>query len=129
MKLGVLLRLELLRLLRAREVTHFLILPALLFVPIILAIAIGVITLRDSRQSVALPRDTPPELALEATLELYSLRVVWSDDPEGAFRRGEVAASVLYWQLGSAAPYWVSAVALLVPIAMTWRLPRPEPIA
>ena len=94
------LRLELLRLARTREVTTFMMLPALLFVPVIVAITLGLGTLRDERSLVALPLDTPAELALEAALEAQELTASWSLDPEAAFRSGEVQAAVLYWERG-----------------------------
>jgi MFS family permease len=43
----------------------------------------------------------------------------------GSLGRGlaPIGASTLYWQMGSAAPYWVSAAALIIPIALTFTLP------
>ena len=43
----------------------------------------------------------------------------------GSLGRGlaPIGASALYWQLGSAAPYWVSAAALIVPIGLAFTLP------
>jgi MFS family permease len=43
----------------------------------------------------------------------------------GSLARGvaPIGASVLYWQLGSAAPYWVSAAAMAIPLALSFTLP------
>ena len=38
---------------------------------------------------------------------------------------GPLLGGLLYWQLGAAAPYWVGAVFLLVPLALATRLPDP----
>jgi len=99
-RLLVLLRLELLRLARTREVTTFLMLPALLFVPIIVAITLGLTTLRDDRSVVALPLDSPAELDLDAALADNDLTPLWTADPAGAFRDGEAMAAVLQWESG-----------------------------
>ena len=47
----------------------------------------------------------------------------------GALARavGPLAGGVLYWRLGSAAPYLLGAAALLLPVLLAARLPAPEP--
>ena len=45
----------------------------------------------------------------------------------GALARavGPIAGGVLYWQLGSAAPYWLGGAFLLLPLILATRLPAP----
>jgi len=46
----------------------------------------------------------------------------------GALARGvgPILGGVLYWQMGSAAPYWIGGVFLLLPLALALKLPPPE---
>jgi MFS family permease len=45
----------------------------------------------------------------------------------GALARaiGPILGGLLYWQMGSAAPYWVGGLFLLLPLGLSLKLPRP----
>jgi MFS family permease len=48
----------------------------------------------------------------------------------GALARviGPIIASILYWQKGASAPYFLGAVFLIIPLVLVSRLPKPEEI-
>jgi hypothetical protein len=94
-----LVRLELLRLVRTREVITFLLLPALLFVPLVAGGAIGAQSLLKRPKRVALPEVALP-VALESALEDQALEVVRVADPEAALAAGEVDLAVVGWLEG-----------------------------
>lgn len=93
--LAVLTRVELLRLVRTDEVWRYLLLPALLLLPVLLFTAVLVTSLLGSAGKVAVPHALPPQLDLPWYLEDEDLTLVPSDDPYGAWERGEVDGAVV----------------------------------
>jgi len=98
--LGVLVRVELLRLLRTREVHLFLLLPALLGVPLVAAIALVVSSWAGGSVAVAVPADLPAHLHLHESLVQEQVRVVVTEDPGEAYAQGRVDVAVLGWLEG-----------------------------
>jgi len=98
--LGTLVRVELVRLLRTREVHLFLLLPALLGVPLITASMLAATSFMNRSVVVALPADLPEELWVHDSLEEEGARVEVVADPGRAYADGEVDAAVLGWLSG-----------------------------
>ncbi len=101
--LAVLTRVELLRLLRTREVHLFLLLPALFGVPLLAAVILMVSSWSGGSVAIALPLDLPEELQVQESLEHGLVRVVITDEPGGAYASGEVDAAVVGWVKGDGA--------------------------
>ncbi len=89
-----LVRVELLRLLRTREVHLFLLLPALLGAPLVGGIALAVSSASSDGLTVALARDLPDDLPLEQSLDQELVRVVVVDDPVASYEAGRVDAAI-----------------------------------
>jgi hypothetical protein len=89
----VLTRAELLRLTRTDEVWRYLLLPALLLLPVSLFGAVLLMSLLGKYGTVAVPPDA--ELDLAAQLEERDLDVVVRADPLAAWEAGEVDAAVV----------------------------------
>jgi hypothetical protein len=98
--LGILVRVELLRLLRTREVHLFLLLPALLGVPLMSAFALMVSTWVGGSIQIGLPHDLPPELGVREALEAEQVIVLVFEDPAQAWAQGLVDVAVLGWLTG-----------------------------
>ena len=92
---AVLTRAELLRLLRTEEVWRYLLLPALLIVPVMVFGGVMVMSLRGASARVAVPPDLPEELGLMQALEAENLEVVVLDDPAAAWAAGEVDGAIV----------------------------------
>lgn len=98
--LRAVLEAEALRLLRSRELWVYLMLPSFLAVPSIAAGGVLVVTAFSAADRVAVPTDTPAELDLGPELEEAEIVAVWTEDPAGAFARGEVDAAIVGWVEG-----------------------------
>ncbi len=97
-----LVQLELLRLARTDEVHTYLLIPALLGLPLLMSMTQLVATGLVLEATVAIPSDLPAALDLPRHLSDRYLNFVVSDDPRGAFERGEVDAAIVSWSEGSA---------------------------
>lgn len=92
--LWTLLRLELRRLSRTAQVYTFVLLPALLLLPVGVFLGVAAVSMAQP-DPIAVPRDLPAELPLTWALEGEDLRVVPAQDPGAAWLAGEVDAAVL----------------------------------
>ena len=95
------LRAEGLRTLRAREIYTWLLLPALLGVPVLLAGITLVRSLVDVPPRVAIPLEEPPGLEVGAALAARKIVVIASPDPASMLEAGTADAAILRWVEGS----------------------------
>lgn len=86
---------ELRRLLRTRAVFSYVLLPAVLLLPVILAGATLVASMYRSTHVLALPQTLPARAAVTEALEEASIEPFWTSDPAAAWASGEVDAAVL----------------------------------
>ena len=94
---AIALRIELIGLLRMRETYTFGLLPALLFVPVVLGFVVLVISFIGD-PVLALPAEDPVGIALpEDALDDYV--ILRTDDPRGAYVSGEADVAVTTWAL------------------------------
>jgi len=102
-----LLKMESLQLLRTSEAFTFILLPAVLFTPIVLGIATLSIALFPNAH-IAVP---PEPVGFEVNdLLRASFEVVETDDPEAALARGQVDAAIVSWSLVDPPdPVWLRA--------------------
>lgn len=113
----IVLRAESLRLLRTREIYTYLLLPALLAVPVGLAGAALARTLTEAAPRVAVGADVPPELEIAAELESRKILAISVADPEAALAAGEVDAALVRWVAGDG----VGAALGPGPVRWRWR--------
>lgn len=99
-QLWALTRVEALRLLRTEQIYRYVLLPALLLVPAVLAISLMVATFFEEPTVVALPTELPPQLDLVSVLEDEHLVVQQVADPAATWDEGEVDAAILAWREG-----------------------------
>jgi len=95
---------ELLRLLRTREVWTRMLAPALAFPIAMVAMAIGIVVVvehLDDGRVVAFGPDTPAELNVQAEFEAAGWQVVFVSDPRAAVRRGDADLGVGPWLRGA----------------------------
>jgi hypothetical protein len=102
-----LLKMEGLQLLRTSEAFTFILLPSVLFTPVVLGVAALILALMPV-DHIAVP---PEPVGFEVTdLLRASFDVVETDDPEAALARGQVDAAIVSWSLVDPPdPVWLRA--------------------
>lgn len=118
-ELFLLVRMELLRLLRTGQVYGYLFLPALLLLPLGVFVGVMLVSARGEVGTVAVPPDLPPELDLERHLREARLEVVVRADPRADWEARRVDAAIVGWRDGAGIG---EATSLEVASQQRWRL-------
>lgn len=96
-EIRLLLGVELLRMWRTSEIIRFILLPALVGLPVLVFGVVLAGSMRGPRADLALPPQLPVELDLEAALGEAGFAVERREDPRAAFEAGEVDGAIVAW--------------------------------
>lgn len=94
-ELRLLLGMELTRLWRTSEVLRFIVLPALVGLPVLVFGVVMASSMRGPRATIAVPAELPPELAIAANLEEDLLAVRVEVDPRATWEAGLADAAIV----------------------------------
>lgn len=94
-ELRLLVRMELMRLWRTSEVLRFIVLPALVGLPVLVFAVVMATSMRGPRATIAAPADLPAALALPETFEGDDVVVKIVADPRAAWEAGLVDGAIV----------------------------------